>query len=186
MVLPRSFYNQPTLKVAQELLGCFLVRQINKKIIKAKIVETEAYNGPKDKASHASRGKTERNQVMFGPPGIIYIYFTYGMHYMMNIVTEEVNYPAAILIRAVEPVTKNIQKATNGPARLTKALKIDKKFNDLPIYKKDYGLFVENKKQELSASRIISKERIGISYAEEYRYKKWRYYIKGNNYISKK
>ena len=85
MILPQEFYNRRTLVVAQDLLGCFLVRKIGKKIIRAKIIETEAYNGPKDKASHASRGKTERNKIMFGEPGYIYVYFTYGMHFMQKI-----------------------------------------------------------------------------------------------------
>ena len=103
MLLAQSFYNRPTLQVAQDLLGCFLVRKFTKNEFPSpatagvgegpgvrafKIVETEAYNGPNDLASHASRGRTSRNQVMFGKPGIIYVYFTYGMHYMLNIVTD--------------------------------------------------------------------------------------------------
>jgi len=103
MLLLQSFYNRPTLKVAQELLGCFLCRRLGE-IIRCKIVETEAYCGSDDKASHASKGRTERTQVMFGPPGYVYVYLVYGLHYMLNIATERKNYPAAVLIRAVEPV----------------------------------------------------------------------------------
>ena len=135
MILNKNFYNRPTLQVAQDLLGCFLIRQIGDRIIKTKIVETEGYNGPNDLASHASRGRTPRNEVMFSSAGIIYVYFTYGMHYMLNIVTGEKDYPAAVLIRAVELVTKHETQSTkykfNGPAKLTKALQIDKSFNKL-------------------------------------------------------
>ena len=129
-ILPPSFYNQSTLKVAQDLLGCFLVilpdgksptiplsgrahANSARRISKFKIVETEAYNGPNDLASHASRGRTARNSVMFGQPGIIYVYFTYGMHYMLNIVTEGKDYPAAVLIRAVEPISHNAYRITH-------------------------------------------------------------------------
>ncbi|MFC1678467.1 DNA-3-methyladenine glycosylase [Patescibacteria group bacterium] len=199
MILPRSFYNQPTLKAAQELLGCFLVVLPNGKSCitnavhanvyqrknRYKIVETEAYVGHKDKASHARRGKTKRNQIMFGPPGVIYVYFTYGMHYMFNIVTERKDYPAAVLIRAVEPIDTTTNLMTNGPAKLTKALKIDKKFNSLPIYKKDHGLWIENKKQALGPGQIVRTTRVGIDYAEEYREKRWRYYLEDNKFVSK-
>ncbi|MBU4347024.1 DNA-3-methyladenine glycosylase [Candidatus Parcubacteria bacterium] len=189
---PQSFYNRPTLKVAQDLLGCFLVRKINGEIIKAKIVETEAYAGPKDLASHASRGETERNKVMFGKPGIIYVYFTYGMHYMLNIVTEERGYPAAVLIRAAEPSVnskfkiQNSKLFTNGPARLTKALKIDKSFNGLLIYAKKYGLWIESRDEDLKPRQIIKTTRVGVDYAGEYKNKLWRFYIKDNKFVSKK
>ena len=193
MILPSSFYNRPTLKVAQDLLGCFLVRKNphlrplprssrrgrGGSTLRCKIVEVEAYNGPRDLASHASQGRTERNSVMFGQPGIIYVYFTYGMHDMLNIVTEEKEYPAAILIRAVE------LESGNGPARLTKALQIDKCFNGLPIYVKKYGLWVESRVKD-EKLQIVKTARIGVDYAGEYKDKKWRFYIKGNEFISKK
>jgi DNA-3-methyladenine glycosylase len=180
MILPKNFYNRKTLQIAQDLLGCFLVRKIGKKIIKSKIVETEAYNGPKDLASHASRRKTPRNSIMFGEPGIIYVYFTYGMHYMLNIVTEKKEYPAAVLIRAVEFA------GANGPARLTKILKIDKNFNGLSIYTKKYGLWIEGRSEELKNFQIKKTTRIGVDYAGKYKDKKWRFYIRGNQFISKK
>ncbi|MCX6796204.1 MAG: DNA-3-methyladenine glycosylase [Candidatus Falkowbacteria bacterium] len=182
MILRQDFFNRPTLIVAQELLGCFLVRKIGRKIIKAKIVETEAYKGPQDLASHASRGKTERNKIMFGQPGTIYVYFTYGMHYMFNIVTEPQDYPAAVLIRAVEPEDKKLK--TNGPARLTLVLKIDKSFNSLPIYTKKYGLWIEGRKEIIATAQIIRAKRIGVAYAGKYKDKKWRYYLKDNDFVS--
>lgn len=178
MILPQSFYNRSTLKVAQDLLGCFLVRQVGNKTIKTKIVETEAYIGHKDKASHASRGRTARNEVMFAEAGTIYIYFTYGMHYMLNIVTEKKEYPAAVLIRAVEEAS--------GPAKLTKFLKIDKTFNTLPIYTKKHHLWIESRKEIIKPSQITKAKRVGINYAEEYKDKPWRFYIKGNKFVSKK
>jgi len=205
MILPKSFYNRNTLQVAQDLLGCFLVRknphplplprscrcgrgEREEKILRCKIVEVEAYSGPRDLASHASQGRTERNKVMFGEPGIIYVYFTYGLHYMLNIVTEEKGYPAAVLIRAVEPVSRNayrIAHNTNGPARLTKALRVDKSFNGLPVYTKKYGLWVESRVKD-EKLQIIRAKRIGVDYAGKYKNKKWRFYIKNNRFVSKK
>jgi len=197
-ILQKSFYNRNTLQVAQDLLGCFLVRKNphprplphssrrgrGESTLKCRIVETEAYNGPRDLASHASRGRTARNSVMFGQPGIIYVYFTYGMHYMLNIVTERKDYPAAVLIRAVEPCQG--RAITSGPARLTKALQIDKSFNGLPIYVKKYGLWIEGGDEKLKNSQIKKATRVGVDYAGKYKDKKWRFYIKGNKFISKK
>src|SRR3989344_3016714 len=120
-ILPQSFFNRPTVLVAQELLGKFLVRRVGKRKIAVMITETEGYDGFKDKASHAHRGKTARNSIMFGEAGHWYVYFTYGMHWMLNIVTGPEKYPAAILIRGVEGI--------NGPARITKALHINKLMN---------------------------------------------------------
>lgn len=188
-VLSKSFYNQPTLHAAQDLLGCFLVRKIGRRIIRTKIVETEAYIGPNDLASHASRGRTTRNEVMFGKPGIIYVYFTYGLHYMLNIVTEKKDYPAAVLVRAAEPINdlrfKIFDLRTNGPAKLTKFLQIDKKFNGLPIYTKKYGLWIEEG-ERVNDRNIVKTERIGVDYAGKYKNKLRRFYIKGNKFISKK
>src|SRR3989344_6659394 len=121
-ILFQKFFNRPTLIVAQNLLGKFLARKYRGKEIVLMITEVEAYDGFDDKASHASQGKTKRNKIMFDSAGKWYVYFTYGMHYMLNIVTGPKNYPAAILIRGVEGI--------NGPGRVTKQLKIDKIFNN--------------------------------------------------------
>jgi DNA-3-methyladenine glycosylase len=99
MRLKQKFYNQPTLKVAQQLLGKFLIRKIDNKKLVSKIIETEAYVGPNDLASHASRGRTKRTEIMFGQPGYWYIYLIYGIYYCLNIVTEYKNCPAVVLIR---------------------------------------------------------------------------------------
>ena len=202
-ILPKKFYNRSALLVAQDLLGCFLIRKIlplNKGetkrgfIQKIKIVETEAYEGPNDLASRASRSRTPRNEVMFGPSGITYIYFTYGMHYMLNIVTGQVDYPAAVLIRAIGHCEEDSLLADvaipiaklNGPAKLTKFLQIDKDLNKIPVYTKKYGLWIENRKEEIKPSQIIKAPRIGIDYAGVYKNKKWRFYLKNNLFVSKK
>ncbi|MEK7074154.1 MAG: DNA-3-methyladenine glycosylase, partial [Patescibacteria group bacterium] len=114
--LNNAFFNRPTLHVAQEILGKFLVCKKGSNIISAMITEVEAYVGPEDRASHASRGRTPRTEVMFEHAGHWYVYFIYGMHYCVNIVTEQKNYPAAILIRGVEGVS--------GPGRVAKYFSI--------------------------------------------------------------
>jgi len=186
-MIKQRFFNRSAIKVAQDLLGCFIVRQIGRKIIKAKIVETEAYNGPRDRASHASRGRTERNAVMFGPAGIIYVYFTYGLHFMLNLVTGKRGYPAAVLIRAVEPVdVKYKNRKFGGPARLTKTLTINKTFNNLPIFTKNHGLWLEPRIDAIAPSQIAKAKRIGVDYAGAYKNKKWRFYLKDSEFVSKK
>lgn len=189
MLLPQSFYDRSTLQIAQDLLGCFLVREIDGKIFKSMIVETEAYDGPTDLASHASRGRTERNQVMFGQPGHAYVYFTYGMHYLLNIVTGPEGYPAAVLLRALEPISRFENTAPkrpcSGPAKLSKALMIDKAFNGLPVFTKKHGLWVEDRVEPIKPSQIIKTTRIGVDYAGEYKDKPWRFYLKDSRHISK-
>jgi len=187
MLLPKSFYNRSTLRVAQDLLGCFLCRRLEGEAIRCKITETEAYIGFKDKASHASRGKTARNAPMFGPSGYTYVYFTYGLHYMLNIVTEREGYPAAVLIRAIRPipavetrqclVSTKCLVSTNGPAKLTKALHIDKSLNNVPVFTKKNNLWIE-RGVSVSPSSIARAPRVGIDYAGEYKNKLWRFYLK--------
>lgn len=201
MKLPRSFFKQKTLKVARELLGCFLIRQTarpqccakrsgrgNKKII-ARIIETEAYCGEKDLASHASQGRTKRTEVMFGPAGHAYIYLIYGMYYCFNIVTEKVDYPAAVLIRGVEI---NNQKII-GPGRVCRELKINKELNGVDLIKSN-KLYITNRVGDDSRlpSRLRSKfggqvnrryprikklPRVGVDYAREYKDKLWRFVL---------
>ncbi len=185
MKLSRKFYNQPTLKIAQELLGKFLVyKRSNKKYV-GKIVETEAYIGIEDKASHSSKGKTKRTALMFEQAGHVYIYMIYGMYYCFNIVTESKDYPAAVLIRAIEPVSGfKKEDKTDGPGKLCRAMKLDKKLNGLDLTKsvlciKDQGLKINEKD-------IAKRKRIGVDYAGKWKNKPWRFYIKNNPYISKK
>jgi DNA-3-methyladenine glycosylase len=171
--LPQSFFQRKTLKVAKDLLGKYLVRNIDGKIIREMIIETEAYVGPHDLACHTSRGRTARNEVMFSDGGTIYVYFTYGMHWMLNIVTEN-RCGTAVLIRGTENIS--------GPARLTKALKIDKSLNGKKLGKKS-GLWIEkddketrHKKQD---TKIIRLPRVGVTYAGKiWAEKPYRYILK--------
>ena len=161
-MLPHSFFNTKTLRVAQGLVGKYLVRRVDGKILREKITETEAYVGPHDLACHSSKGKTKRCEPMFEEAGTIYVYFTYGMHWMLNIVTEEEGYPAAVLIRGTEKIS--------GPARLTKKFKIDKMLNGKMLGKKS-GLWIaapaeasrEGWKKKL---KILRTPRIGVTYAK--------------------
>jgi len=155
-LLSQEFFNRPTTVVAENLLGKYLVRKCRGKIISAMITEVEAYNGQNDKASHASRGMTPRNEIMFGPAGYWYVYFTYGMHWMLNVVTGQEGYPAAILIRGVEGI--------NGPARVTKFFHIDNKLNGRAVNKKS-GLWIEDGGVKINKSKIKKFPRIGIDYA---------------------
>ncbi|MFA5358351.1 MAG: DNA-3-methyladenine glycosylase [Patescibacteria group bacterium] len=184
--ITKSFFNRDTKKVAQELLGKFLIREYNDKYYIGIITETEAYCGPNDLASHASRGKTPRTEIMFGPPGHIYIYLIYGMYYCLNIVTEKNNYPAAVLIRSIQafkPIKvisssinfKNLKpldyKITNGPGKLCKYFYIDKNLN-----KKSLAVpYLWIKDSNIKVKKIKKLPRIGVDYAGCYAKKPWRY-----------
>ena len=208
-VLRKTFFEQPTLTVARELLGKYLVRKVGGKAIAAIITEVEAYDGPRDKASHASRGLTPRTKVMFGPPGHWYVYFTYGMHWMLNIVTREKGYPAAVLIRAVEVKSRrrNISVnqlsnqhgsalAINGPARVTKFFRIGKSFNGASASRRT-GLWIEDSPARIATRSVagggvrikefeIKKSpRIGVDYAGPvWSKKKYRFFMTGKCYNS--
>ena len=185
MRLSRKFYSRNTKTVAKELLGKILVH----KKCKGKIVETEAYFGKNDPASHAHCKITKRNIIMYQKPGTAYVYFTYGNHWLLNVVTEKEGIPGAVLIRALEPLegfrtmkkrrkVKDIKNLTNGPGKLTKAFGIDKRHNGLDLTK--YDLFIENSNEKFE---IVNTTRIGLSRGKE---KLLRFYIKGNEFVSKK
>ncbi len=172
-ILTREFYQRDAVIVARELLGKLLIRDLNGTLLGGMICETEAYPGEHDSASHAFRGKTARNSVMFGPPGKAYIYLIYGKHYMFNIVTERENIPHAVLIRGLSPV-KGIQKMrldrgfsngnlTHGPGRLCRAMNIDRSLNgiDLTLGK---DLWIEEY-SSIPPKKVLSGPRIGIEYA---------------------
>lgn len=174
-VLRKDFFDRPTLLVAQELLGKYLVRSRDGATTALMITEVEAYDGWDDKASHASRGQTVRNTPMFGEAGTIYVYFTYGMHWMLNIVCGAREYPAAVLIRgAVECRTSDVLHRINGPARLTKALGIDKTQNGQVLGKKT-GIWIEDRGIVIPKKKIKKTPRIGIAYAGDYIHKPWRF-----------
>ncbi len=168
-MLTSSFFNRKTETVARELLGKYLVRDIHGVKTNYVITETEAYIGPHDLACHASKGRTARTEVMYGKPGRMYIYFVYGMHYMLNIVTEEVGYPAAVLIRGIE--------GASGPGRLTKKLHIAKNLHGMTLSKKS-GLWIEEGAY-VSDKDILRTPRIGIEYAGDvWKNKKLRFVLK--------
>lgn len=175
MVLTPHFFQRRTLTVARDLLGCTLCRRVDGKTTRGIITETEAYCGPHDLASHASRGKTARTAVMFGPAGHIYVYLIYGMYWCLNIVTERAGYPAAVLIRAVAVPNVPYQK-TNGPGKLCRWFHIDKTLNGKPVGR-NAGLWIESSRKKISAAQIRRTPRIGVDYAGKYRHKPWRYVI---------
>lgn len=168
-VLGEEFFERKAPVVARDLLGKYIVRKVAHREIALLINETEAYDGFEDKASHAHRSKTERNSVMFGKPARIYVYFTYGMHWMLNLVAGPEEYPSAVLIRGAGDIS--------GPARLTRALSIDKKLNALPLSKKS-GLWIEDRGVKVSKKDIEFTPRIGIRYAQEWAHVPWRFVLK--------
>ena len=174
--LPLSFYDRNTSIVAKQLLGKYLIRKIGRKKLIGKIVETEAYFR-NDPASHAYRGKTPRCAPMFEHPGHAYVYFIYGNHYCLNAVTERFGKAGAVLIRALEPLS-NIKLPMNGPGKLTKAMKIDKRFNRTDLTRGNLVIA----KGPAGKITVVTGKRIGLSRASG---KLFRYYIKGNPHVSK-
>jgi len=186
MKLARPFYLKPTLKLSPQLLGKFLVTQTGDRQRVGMIVEVEAYVGPHDLASHASRGRTKRTAVMFGPGGYWYVYLIYGRYYCLNIVTEASGYPAAILIRAVEPISGiSPNQKTNGPGKLCQAFGVDTTFNETPAAGPRAQLWIEDRGVVISARQIKKTPRIGVEYAGAYKTKPWRFYLKDNPFVSK-
>ncbi len=192
--LPRHFYDRPTLNVARDLLGCTLVHRLNGRRLSGRIVETEGYVGPQDLASHSRRGPTKANAVMFGPPGYAYVYFTYGMHWLLNAVTEADGFGSAVLLRAIEPLEGQDLIAANrpgrpplewtsGPAKLTKALAVDRACNGADLCGGD--LFI-GAGDRVPDHQVQTGPRIGIaSVPEPWRSHPYRFWLKGNPYVSK-
>jgi DNA-3-methyladenine glycosylase len=178
--LDRDFFSRNTLTVAKDLLGCLLVHDIGGQRRIGRIVETEAYDGPDDQASHASRRRTPRNEIMFGPPGFTYVYLIYGMYHCFNLVTGPKNYPAAVLVRALEPVS-GIHDSTQGPGRLSRAMGITLASNKLDATQGP--LFVAP--SEGGSVQIASSQRIGVDYAGKWASKPFRFFIDGSKWVSK-
>ena len=187
-VLPKSFYNRSVHTVAPELIGCRILHNG----VGGIIVETEAYNR-EDPACHAAAGMTERNRVMFGPPGRAYVYFTYGMHFLVNIVCEEEGEPAAVLLRALEPTdgieemrlrrapVHGLHDLTNGPGKLAQALGIDLAQYGRPVYRGELKIFA--RQDDWQKPRIIATPRIGIRVGTR---RKWRYCAADSRFLSRK
>jgi DNA-3-methyladenine glycosylase len=188
-ILPSDFYNRPTLTVARELLGCRLVRILDGIRLSGIITETEAYLGESDLGCHAKAGKTKRTQVMYGPPGRAYVYFTYGMHWCFNAVTEAEGFPAAVLIRAVETEEglrvvesrrANVKRAewTNGPAKLTLAFGIDSSQNGVDLTTTEADLWIEPG-LVISDSSVTITPRVGLyNVPEPWKSVPWRFLAK--------
>lgn len=189
MPLPADFYNRPTLTVARELLGCRLVRILEGERLSGLITETEAYIGESDLGCHAKAGKTRRTQVMYGPPGRAYVYFTYGMHWLLNVVTEAEGFPAAVLIRAVEVETGlsrvrsrrgdvPARNLTDGPAKLTLAFGIDSQHNNIDLTSTESGLWIESG-IAIPDSRVTNSPRVGLySVPEPWKSIPWRFKVR--------
>jgi DNA-3-methyladenine glycosylase len=169
-IVPPSFYARPTLLVARELLGRYLVRDTSGGRREGRIIEVEAYIGPKDLACHAAKGRTKRTETLFGPPGQCYVYLIYGMYHCLNVVTERIDYPAAVLIRAVESEAGLI----DGPGRLCRAFDID-----LALNRHDatagQSLWIEDRGERIRRSAITALPRIGVEYAGKWAEKPWRF-----------
>jgi DNA-3-methyladenine glycosylase len=188
-LLPRSFYNRPTLSVARELLGTVLVRVEEGVRIAGRITETEAYIGESDLACHAKAGVTPRTKIMYGEPGRAYVYFNYGIHWMLNAVTEKEGFPAAVLIRAIQPLEgldimasrrgkQPHPKWTDGPGKLTQALGIDQSFNGVGLCSEESGLWIEVG-ESISDENVTIGARVGLnSVPEPWKSKPWRFLVK--------
>lgn len=186
--LPAKYYDHPVLEVARSLLGARLVRCLNGKRLAGYIVEAEAYQGESDLACHARAGRTARTEVMYGPPGRAYIYFIYGMHWMLNCVTGPPGSPEAVLIRSIIPtegldeITKlrsgqPFSRWTNGPARLCQALAIDSRFNGADLTQTQSGLWIEPG-HPVPGHLVITGPRVGIdNVPEPWRSLPWRFRV---------
>jgi len=195
-LLPRDFYARPTRTVARDLLGCRLVRQLNGVRLSGVIVEAEAYIGESDLACHAKAGKTQRTAVMYGLAGFAYVYFTYGMHWMLNVVTEEKDFPAAVLLRAIQPLEgieemqrlrggRDLRLIGKGPACLTQAMGIARAENGLDLCTRDSGLWIEQG-ETIANRKIAVSRRIGLGKTPEpWASKPWRYSVADSPFVSR-
>ena len=176
---PRAFFERSTLVIARELIGMQLVHDDGTRIRRGRIVETEAYQGPKDLAAHSARGRTARTEVMFGPPGHAYVYFIYGFWYCLNVVTGAAGVPHAVLLRAVEPL-EGLDGRAAGPGLLCRAMHIDRRFNGIDLL--GDRLWLE--KRRGAAPRIARSARIGVDYAGAWAARPWRFFERDSPYVS--
>jgi DNA-3-methyladenine glycosylase len=186
--IPREFYEQPALQAARALLGMRLVRIENGRRLAGIILETEAYRGEEDQGCHCRAGLTRRTQVMYGPPGHAYVYFTYGMHWMLNFVVEKQGFPAAILIRAIQAVEgldtiaerrggQPPARWTDGPAKICQALHIERGLNGADLCNPQAELFVEWG-EPISEDRVTTGPRVGLNTVPEpWKSVPWRFLV---------
>jgi DNA-3-methyladenine glycosylase len=193
--LPRTFYLQDTVTVARALLGCVLWRRLDDDLLAARIVEVEAYLGANDMASHARRGlRSERNRSMYLEGGHAYVYFTYGMHWCLNVVTQEADIAEAVLLRAAEPLqgiesmrrrrpkAKRDLDLMNGPGKLCSALDIDRRLDGEPL--DGDRLFITARESNVDESEIAVSARVGVEGAVEAAHWPLRFYLRGNRFVS--
>ncbi len=186
--LPRDFFARDTLTVARDLLGRLLVRELDGERLSGRIVEVEAYIGEDDQASHARCGRTARNAAMYGPPGHAYVYLIYGMHHCLNLVTEDEGFPAAVLVRAVEPLEGLVRmrahrggcpdpRLADGPGKLCQAMAIDRRFDGADLCAPTSLLFVEEG-QPLAEEEVVCGPRVGVRGDARARQAPWRFRIR--------
>ena len=199
MIIDKEFYNRSAIDVANDLLGKVLVREVDGRILKGKIVETESYIGAIDKACHAYNGRrTKRTEILYSDCGVAYVYFIYGLYHCFNVVTNEKDVAEAVLIRAIEPLNefdyisqvrykkqfKELSKTQiKNLTKLCLAYLIDKDLNGDKLYEQGKIYLEESEENDFE---IVKTKRIGIDYAEEAKDFLWRFYIKDNDFVSKK
>lgn len=176
----RAFFARSALKVARELLGMHLVHDDGVSVRRGRIVETEAYLGPRDRAAHSSRGRTARTEVMFGPPGHAYVYFIYGFWNCLNVVTATEGVPHAVLLRALEPVA-GVTDKTWGPGLLCRAMDVDRRLNGIDLLG---GVLWIERPRRAARVAIARSTRIGVDYAGEWAGRPWRFYDRASWYVS--
>ena len=179
--LPRAFFARSTLTVARELIGMHLVHDDGERVRVGRIVETEAYLGPRDLAAHSARGRTARTEVMFGPPGHAYVYFIYGFWNCLNVVTAAPGVPHAVLVRALEPLA-GITERTWGPGLLCRAMHIDRRLNGVDLA--GHVLWLERARARAAPLRVARSPRIGVDYAGAWAQRPWRFFDRASAYVS--
>jgi DNA-3-methyladenine glycosylase len=177
----RRFFERSTLSVARSLIGMHLVHDDGCTVRAGRIVETEAYLGPRDLAAHSSRGRTRRTEVMFGPAGHAYVYFIYGFWNCLNVVTGPAGVPHAVLLRALEPLA-DLTESTWGPGLLCRALHIDRRLNGADLLGEE--LWLEHPEKGAAAARIARSARIGVDYAGEWAQRPWRFFDRDSPFVS--
>jgi DNA-3-methyladenine glycosylase len=196
-ILPAAFYAQPTLRVARALLGKVLVHRRRGAVTAGRIVEVEAYRGPEDRAAHTAGGRrTPRNEVMWGPGGHLYVYFTYGMHYCCNVVTRTAGCPEAVLLRALEPVAgiplmrrrraggaaHTVDALARGPGNVCRAMGIDRRLNGADL---TTGPIVFLDAPRVRTADVVTSTRIGVAYAGPDALLPWRFSVRGSRAVSR-
>jgi len=178
---PRGFFERGTLTVARALIGMHLLHDDGRTVRGGRIVETEAYLGPRDLAAHSSRGRTRRTEVMFGPAGHAYVYFIYGFWNCLNVVTGRAGVPHAVLLRALEPLG-GLNERTWGPGLLCRALHIDRRLNGADLLGDE--LWLEYPRLRARAVRIARATRIGVDYAGDWAQRPWRFFDRDSPFVS--